>query len=135
MTRSRCTPYNAWFSRDGSDGTWPSTVHSIFGPPGPRLAEPFVGCNLRWTATSDAARGNTGLATAAWMGNGEGLGVECHVGFMQRPERYVILGFGTIFGVLLTFATGGTPTAGPVPLLVLTLLVIAVLLRAARGRV
>jgi CDP-diacylglycerol--glycerol-3-phosphate 3-phosphatidyltransferase len=58
---------------------------------------------------------------------GEGLGVECHVGFMQRPERYVILGFGTIFGVLLTFATGGTPTAGPVPLLVLTLLVIAVL--------
>lgn len=57
----------------------------------------------------------------------EGLGVECHVGFMQRPERYVILGFGTIFGVLLTFVMGGTPAAGPVPLLVLTLIVIAVL--------
>lgn len=27
----------------------------------------------------------------------EGLGVSCEVGFLQRPERFVVLGFGSIF--------------------------------------
>ena len=35
----------------------------------------------------------------------EGLGFECKVGWMQRPERVVLLGFGAIFGesILLFF--------------------------------
>jgi CDP-diacylglycerol--glycerol-3-phosphate 3-phosphatidyltransferase len=56
----------------------------------------------------------------------ESLGVECRVGLLQRPERTVILGFGTMFSVLLDHITGpwwGVENG----LLVLTLVAIAVL--------
>jgi len=56
----------------------------------------------------------------------ESLGAECRVGLFQRPERTVILGFGTMFSVLINHMTGpwwGVENG----LLVLTLLVIAVL--------
>jgi len=36
----------------------------------------------------------------------EGLGCRCYVGLLQRPERYVILGFGTIFGSLFEHLGG-----------------------------
>jgi CDP-diacylglycerol--glycerol-3-phosphate 3-phosphatidyltransferase len=41
-----------------------------------------------------------GLMVSYVRARAEGLGAECKVGLLQRPERYVILGFGTIFGVL-----------------------------------
>lgn len=56
----------------------------------------------------------------------EALGAECRVGMLQRPERTVILGFGTMFSVLIDHMTGpwwGVDNG----LLVLTLIVIAVL--------
>lgn len=31
---------------------------------------------------------------------GEGLGVQCSIGFLQRAERYVIIGGGSLFGTL-----------------------------------
>jgi CDP-diacylglycerol--glycerol-3-phosphate 3-phosphatidyltransferase len=37
----------------------------------------------------------------------EGLGQSCEVGMLQRPERFVILGFGAIFSSILTHAAGG----------------------------
>lgn len=57
---------------------------------------------------------------------GEALGIDCRIGLLQRPERTVILGFGSIFSVLVNHVTG--PWAGQDnALLVLTLLAIAVL--------
>jgi len=47
----------------------------------------------------------------------EGLGMECKVGFMQRPERIVYMGFGAIFheyvllAVLIFIAIGSNFTA------------------------
>ena len=37
----------------------------------------------------------------------EGLGQSCDVGLLQRPERFVILGFGSIFSSLLVHTAGG----------------------------
>ncbi len=37
----------------------------------------------------------------------EGLGQACDIGFLQRPERFVILGFGSIFSSILTHTVGG----------------------------
>jgi phosphatidylinositol phosphate synthase len=42
-----------------------------------------------------------GLMVSYARARAEGLGMQCTVGLLQRPERYVILGFGTIFGSLL----------------------------------
>jgi CDP-diacylglycerol--glycerol-3-phosphate 3-phosphatidyltransferase len=56
----------------------------------------------------------------------EALGVDCRVGLLQRPERTVILGFGSMFSALINHITG--PWAGvDNALLVLTLVAIAVL--------
>lgn len=57
----------------------------------------------------------------------EGLGAQCTVGLLQRPERYVILGFGTIFGSLLQHIGGRALPGPPYALVVLTILVLAVL--------
>jgi CDP-diacylglycerol--glycerol-3-phosphate 3-phosphatidyltransferase len=37
----------------------------------------------------------------------EGLGVRCEIGWLQRPERFVLLGFGSIFSSLSTHIGGG----------------------------
>lgn len=58
---------------------------------------------------------------------GEGLGVPCHVGLLQRPERYVILGFGTIFGTLLEHITGPWVAGQPYLLVVATIVGLAML--------
>jgi len=52
----------------------------------------------------------------------EGLGVPCEIGTLQRPERYVLLGFGSIFGSIAGHVFGGDHV-----LLTLTVAVLAVL--------
>lgn len=37
----------------------------------------------------------------------EGLGVRCDIGLLQRPERFVLLGFGSIFSALGVHLWGG----------------------------
>jgi phosphatidylglycerophosphate synthase len=59
---------------------------------------------------------------------GEGLGVECSVGLLQRPERYVIIGGGSIMGSLAAHLTC-TSTAATV-FLVAGVLAVATLANA-----
>jgi CDP-diacylglycerol--glycerol-3-phosphate 3-phosphatidyltransferase len=56
----------------------------------------------------------------------EGLGAQCRVGWLQRPERYVILGFGTIFGVLVERITEPRMLHPHHTLIILTLVFLAV---------
>jgi len=56
----------------------------------------------------------------------EALGAECRVGLLQRPERYVILGFGTIFGALFEHLAAPWIPGQRYSLVVLTILVLAV---------
>lgn len=57
----------------------------------------------------------------------EGLGAQCKVGLLQRPERYVILGFGTIFGSLVEHIGGPSLSLPHYWLIILTVLVLAAL--------
>ncbi|MEO8605776.1 MAG: CDP-alcohol phosphatidyltransferase family protein [bacterium] len=52
----------------------------------------------------------------------EGLGVRCEIGMLQRPERYVLLGFGSIFGSISGHLLGGDHV-----LLTITIVLLAVL--------
>jgi len=68
-----------------------------------------------------------GLMVSYVRARAEGLGAQCTVGLLQRAERYVILGFGTIFGSLVEHISGSWL---PVPhywLIILTIVVLAVL--------
>lgn len=56
---------------------------------------------------------------------GEALGIDGRVGALQRPERYVLLGFGTMFGALAEHAFGAALDA-PYGLAVLVLVGLAV---------
>jgi CDP-diacylglycerol--glycerol-3-phosphate 3-phosphatidyltransferase len=38
----------------------------------------------------------------------EGLGLQCEIGLLQRPERFVLLGFGSIFSALGVHLWGGS---------------------------
>lgn len=53
----------------------------------------------------------------------EGLGIECKVGFMQRPERVVLTSLGALFCGVFGYVT----TFDPILILVVPLAVIAVL--------
>ena len=68
-----------------------------------------------------------GLMVSYTRARAEGLGVACLVGLLQRPERYVILGLGSIFGSLVQHMTGWTLWGQSYALVVLTVLVLAVL--------
>jgi phosphatidylinositol phosphate synthase len=57
----------------------------------------------------------------------EGLGVSCLIGLLQRPERYVILGLGSIFGSLVDQITGWTLWGESYVVVVFTMIVLAVL--------
>ncbi len=57
----------------------------------------------------------------------EGLGQTCKVGLLQRPERYVILGFGCMFSVLLSRMLAPVTAVSPTALLVVVLVILAVL--------
>ncbi len=59
---------------------------------------------------------------------GEGLGVTCVVGMLQRPERYVLIGGGSLFGSLGAHLTC-TPQAGSV-ILVTGVVAVALLANA-----
>lgn len=64
---------------------------------------------------------------------GEALGAACRVGVLQRPERYVLLGFGTILGSLVQHTCGplwGQPYA--VVVFVLVALAVAINLTAVQ---
>jgi CDP-diacylglycerol--glycerol-3-phosphate 3-phosphatidyltransferase len=63
-----------------------------------------------------------GMMVSYTRARAEGLGVRCEIGLLQRPERFVILGFGSVFSSI----------AGPVlgvdhALLLATIAVLAVL--------
>ena len=68
-----------------------------------------------------------GLMVSYARARAEGLGAECKVGLLQRPERYVILGFGTIFGSLLHHIAERWRPGPPYALVVLTICVIGIL--------
>jgi phosphatidylinositol phosphate synthase len=68
-----------------------------------------------------------GLIVSYARARGEGLGTQCRVGLLQRPERYVILGFGTIFGSLLEHLTGPLLLGQHYSLVVFTIVFLALL--------
>lgn len=68
-----------------------------------------------------------GLITSYARARGEALGATCHVGLLQRPERYVILGLGSIFGALIEHALGHPLGWQPHMILATVVLLLAVL--------
>ena len=79
-----------------------------------RLAEALVLLGLLLHYTQHGPEWGTALVYAALVGSlmvsylrarSEGLGIECKVGLMQRPERVVALGVGLIVGHWLPEAT------------------------------
>jgi phosphatidylglycerophosphate synthase len=63
-----------------------------------------------------------GMMVSYTRARAEGLGVRCEIGWLQRPERFVILGFGSIFSSISAHLVGGDQT-----LLTLTVTLLAVL--------
>jgi phosphatidylinositol phosphate synthase len=63
-----------------------------------------------------------GMMVSYARARAEGLGARCEIGMLQRPERYVLLGFGSIFSSILDHLVGG-----PQVLLTATVVVLAVL--------
>ncbi len=99
---------------------------------GDRYAElfPFLGLALfyqgHWLSWVSVLALLGGLLVSYMRARAAGLGVDCRVGMMQRPERYVVLGFGSIFDVLFgnIFCLRGHPV------LVASVVVIAILTHA-----
>ncbi|MCX8071619.1 MAG: CDP-alcohol phosphatidyltransferase family protein [Candidatus Binatia bacterium] len=60
----------------------------------------------------------------------EGLGESCRVGLLQRPERYVILGFGCMFSVLLARMFAPFSELADNSLLIVVLFLLALLVNA-----
>lgn len=71
-----------------------------------------------------------GVITSYTRARAEGLGATCHVGLLQRPERYVILGLGSIFGSLIELVWGHPHGYHPYVVLVIVVFVLAVLSNA-----
>jgi CDP-diacylglycerol--glycerol-3-phosphate 3-phosphatidyltransferase len=63
-----------------------------------------------------------GMMVSYTRARAEGLGVRCDIGWLQRPERFVLLGFGSVFDSISVHLFGGGHR-----LLVLTITLIAVL--------
>jgi CDP-diacylglycerol--glycerol-3-phosphate 3-phosphatidyltransferase len=59
----------------------------------------------------------------------EGLGLRCEIGWLQRPERFVVLGFGSIFSSIAVHVLGGDHA-----LLAATVTVLAVLSNATAAQ-
>jgi CDP-diacylglycerol--glycerol-3-phosphate 3-phosphatidyltransferase len=47
-----------------------------------------------------------GVMVSYTRARAEGLGVACEIGWLQRPERFVLLGFGSIYGSLVDHLLG-----------------------------
>ncbi len=67
-----------------------------------------------------------GLMVSYTRARAEGLGVSCLVGMLQRPERYVLLGLGSIFGSLVEHMTEWHVFGASYGLVVCTVLLLAV---------
>ena len=80
----------------------------------------FFGSGWRVWASLFAVLG--GIMVSYTRARAEGLGVRCEVGLLQRPERFVILGFGSIFSSIAVHLWGGDNE-----LLAATILLLAVL--------
>ncbi|MCK6553239.1 CDP-alcohol phosphatidyltransferase family protein [Candidatus Binatia bacterium] len=98
-----------------------------------RYAESFAYCGLAiyfratWMLAVVLFALTGSLMVSYARARAEGLGAENRVGVLQRPERLVILGFGTIFGALYAHLVAPW-TPGPADLLTAaTVLLIAVL--------
>jgi CDP-diacylglycerol--glycerol-3-phosphate 3-phosphatidyltransferase len=63
-----------------------------------------------------------GVMVSYTRARAEGLGINCDIGLLQRPERFVLLGFGSIFGSVAQHVVGG-----PQLLLSATVVTLAVL--------
>jgi CDP-diacylglycerol--glycerol-3-phosphate 3-phosphatidyltransferase len=48
-----------------------------------------------------------GMMVSYARARAEGLGLRCEVGWLQRPERFVLLGFGSIFSSIAAHVVGG----------------------------
>jgi phosphatidylinositol phosphate synthase len=48
-----------------------------------------------------------GMMVSYTRARAEGLGVPCEIGLLQRPERFVLLGFGSIFSSIAVHLVGG----------------------------
>lgn len=57
----------------------------------------------------------------------EGLGTECKIGLLQRPERYVILGFGSMLAAIIDPLTAPWLGAGSYPVLATALVILTLL--------
>jgi CDP-diacylglycerol--glycerol-3-phosphate 3-phosphatidyltransferase len=80
----------------------------------------FFGSGWRVWAVLLAVLG--GVMVSYTRARAEGLGVKCEIGMLQRPERYVLLGFGSIFSSVAVHLLGD-----PQILLTATVVVLAVL--------
>jgi phosphatidylglycerophosphate synthase len=65
----------------------------------------FFGAGWRVWATLFAVLG--GMMVSYTRARAEGLGVRCEVGLLQRPERFVLLGLGSIFSSIVVHVGGG----------------------------
>ena len=69
------------------------------------LAVSFIRSGSLWTSSALFFALAGSLMVSYVRARAEGLGEECKVGFMQRPERVIALGVGGLVGVIgLTFA-------------------------------
>jgi phosphatidylglycerophosphate synthase len=68
-----------------------------------------------------------GVITSYTRARAEGLGATCHVGLLQRPERYVLLGLGSMFGSLIERLFGHPTGWQPNVLLTAVVILLAVL--------
>jgi CDP-diacylglycerol--glycerol-3-phosphate 3-phosphatidyltransferase len=68
-----------------------------------------------------------GVVTSYARARAEGLGATCHVGLLQRPERYVILGLGSLFSALLE-QMFGHPAGQPANVLLMLIVVLLAVL-------
>ncbi len=75
-----------------------------------------------------------GLMVSYTRARAEGLGADCRVGLLQRPERYVILGFGTMFGALCERLTGPWIAGQHYSLVIVVILVLGVLVNLTAGQ-
>jgi CDP-diacylglycerol--glycerol-3-phosphate 3-phosphatidyltransferase len=68
-----------------------------------------------------------GVITSYTRARGEGLGATCRMGLLQRPERYVLLGVGSMVSSLIEHLAGCPPGWPPNVLLVMVVVLLAVL--------
>ena len=52
-----------------------------------------------------------GMMVSYTRARAEGLGLRCEIGWLQRPERFVLLGFGSIFSSIAVHLLGGSQRA------------------------